>query len=250
MLQVLRRHVMDAWFPACIDTERGGFHSFFDRKWKRIGPTDRMLEFQARQTRVCADFAIAFPNEGKWHEYAVHGLKNLRERMWDNERGGWFWRVAGDGMPLAGGTKHAHGTAYAVQAATQVFRATGLPEALELAETGVEWFDRHAHDDQFGGFHNWLTREGEVIRTPEQIPPGGDSLDPLGHDVGLKDVNVHGDWFETLVDMGEVSGHPRIKPLRDELGEIYLNRATTSRGAVHYAFSENWVPEPLSLIHI
>jgi mannobiose 2-epimerase len=244
MVAALKRHVMDAWFPRCVDVERGGFISDFDRRWRRGPSSDRMLEFEARQTRVVARLAVAFPDDGRWQEYALHGFRFLRDRMWDSKHGGSYWMMSRDGEPLAGATKHAHSGAYAVQAGALVFEATGERGALELAEEGLDWFDRHAHDEQFGGFHNWLTREGQVIRSSEQVPAGADAMDPMGHEVGLKDVNVHGDWVETLLDVTVNSDSNRARVLLEEFTEIYLTHTTTPAGEVHYGFHPNWMPQP------
>ena len=46
--------LLDAWFPRCIDHEYGGFLCDFDYRWKASGPHRKMLEFQARQTRLAA----------------------------------------------------------------------------------------------------------------------------------------------------------------------------------------------------
>jgi cellobiose epimerase len=107
--RALRRHVMQAWFPRCLDHEKGGYLCDFDRQWRPVGPQVRMLEFQARQTRVAARLALAFPAEGEWAEYARHGFRYLRDVMWDEEGGGsWLWLMDREGRPEAGATKHAH----------------------------------------------------------------------------------------------------------------------------------------------
>ena len=244
MKGVLQRHVINAWFPRCIDHERGGFFSDFDQRWRLRASNNRILEFQARQTRVVAQLAEAFPQDGRWQDYALHGLKFLQETMWDREYGGWFWAVDSFGKPVAGSTKHAHSGAYAVQAAAIVFRATGERAALANAEEGLAWFDRYALDEEFGGFQSWLTREGTVIRSLPDVPAGADDEDPLSHEVGLKDVNILGDWFETLLDLSEVSDLARVKLLLEQFGDIYLNRATTAAGEVHYGFHPDWKPQP------
>ena len=86
--ETLRRHVVDVWFPRCIDRERGGYDCDFDRRWRRRGPQHRMLEFQARQMRSAARLALCFPSEDRFHEFALHGLRYLRDVMWDGEHGG------------------------------------------------------------------------------------------------------------------------------------------------------------------
>ncbi|HMO97291.1 MAG TPA: hypothetical protein PKD27_14360, partial [Tepidiformaceae bacterium] len=37
MEAALRIHVRDAWFPRCIDRERGGYFCDFDRRWSLAG---------------------------------------------------------------------------------------------------------------------------------------------------------------------------------------------------------------------
>lgn len=203
-----------------------------------------MLEFQARQTRAAAHLALAFPEDGRWAEHALHGFRYLREGMWDAEHGGWFWLLGRRGEPLAGGTKHAHSTAYAVQACAAVFRATGASEALALAEEGLRWFAARAHDCEHGGFHGWLRREGTVIRGPADVPAGANAVDPLGHGVGLKNVNVHGDWFEALLDLRAARPSAEVDAWIREFGALYVARLTTAAGEVHYTFRSDWTPEP------
>lgn len=245
METVLQKHVLNAWFPVCVDNEDGGFHQSFDRAWRRFDDAGRMLEFQARHTRSLAQLSETHASDGRWQEYALHGLRYLREVMWDRERGGWYWLVSPNGEPRAGGSKHAHSGAYAVQAAVVTYRATGDPGALELAEEGLDWFNRRARDREHGGFFSWLTRDGAVIRKPSDVPEGAEPEEPLGHDIGLKDVNVLGDWFETLLDfLAVIPGSALARELLDEFARIYMRRATTAAGEVHYGFHDDWTPQP------
>jgi mannobiose 2-epimerase len=242
--EVLRLHVQEAWFPICIDGEGGGYRSNYNRMWKPGRDDSRMLEFQARQARVAARFALEDPASGRWQEWALHGMRYLRDRMWDREFGGWYWRTKIDGTPLEGATKHSHGGAYAVETGALVFAATGERWALEHAEEGLDWHVRHAHDDEHGGFHNWMRRDGTVIMRGGEIPAGSGELDPLGHDVGLKDVNVLGDWFEAMLDLAAHSKELLAGQQLRELADIYLAKATTAAGEVHYAFHPDWMPQP------
>lgn len=237
--------MIDAWFPRCLDREHGGFACNFDRRWRPFGRGDRMLEFQARQTRTAARLAFFYPENGHLAEYALHGFRYLRDVMWDADGGGgWFWRTAADGSPGAGSTKHAHSIAYAVQACALVFRATGDPSALELAEEGFAWFDRHAYDDVHGGYHGWLRRDGSVIHSANETPPGAPPEDPLGHSVGLKDINVHGDWFEALMELREVTTEPAVHERYMEFAKLYLEHLTRGDGGNVYAFARDWTPQP------
>jgi mannose/cellobiose epimerase-like protein (N-acyl-D-glucosamine 2-epimerase family) len=239
----LRRHVADVWFPRCVDTAAGGFLCSFDRRWRAGQQQQRLLEFQARQTRVAATLARAYPEQSRWADHALTGYTCLRDVMWDHRHGGWFRSVDRDGVPLDEATKHAHGSAYAVQACIAVSRATGDAKPLDLASEAVEWWMRRGHDDTWGGLHNWLRREGAVIRTELDVPAGLAARDPLGQAVGLKDINVLGDWVEALTDLRVAAPGWCAEPL-EELLRIYVERATTVEGEVHYAFAPDWTPVP------
>jgi mannobiose 2-epimerase len=164
--------------------------------------------------------------------------------MWDRQHGGWFWLMTRDGDPLAGETKHAHSGAYAVQALAAVYAATGEDGALTLAREGLEWFRKHARDGDHGGFHSWLSRDGTVLRDAGQAPAGM-TVDPLGHAIGLKDVNVHGDWFEAFLELrGALAGKSEADGWLAEFGQIYMAKVTTPGGEIHYSFHPDWTPQP------
>jgi mannobiose 2-epimerase len=242
--ETLRRHVVDVWFPRCVDRERGGYDCDFDRRWRKRGPQHRMLEFQARQMRSAARLALCFPSEGRFHEFALHGLRYLRDVMWDLRHGGWYTLVSADGSPLSGGTKHAHGTAYAVQGCAVVFQATGDPDARALSEEAFEWFDAHAHDDDHGGYRSWLTREGGVIRSVQEVPAGTAPVDHVAEAVGLRDVNVHGDWLEGLNESASILNHRRMAERLEEIADLFLDHVTTPYGDLYYGFRDDWTPLP------
>lgn len=245
MEAALLEHVRHAWFPRCIDHERGGYLSDFDRRWQPNGPQQRMLEFQARQTRAAARLALMYPTDGDLAEHALHGFRYLRDVMWDHAGGGgWFWLLEADGRPIAAETKHAHSGSYAVQAGAVVFAATGEQSAFEMALEGFNWFERHAWDPEHGGYYGWFRRDGSVIRNAAELPPGLPSEDPLQHEVGLKDINVQGDWFEALLDLLPHTGAPEVRARLESLAALYLDPLTTADGRSVFTFSPAWEPQP------
>jgi mannobiose 2-epimerase len=237
----LRRHVVEAWFPRCVDPA-GGFRSGFDRRWRPIGPQHRMLEFQARQTRLAAGLALAYPHEGRWADAALHGLRTLEERQWDREHGGWFWLTEASGAPLHGGTKHAHGTAYAVGACAAVHRATGDDAALGLAGEAFRWLERAHADDEHGGYHGWVTRDGRAIGVAAEVPAG--LADPIDGPPDHKDVNVHSDLLAAFAGLYAVWPDRDLRRRLGELCELVLGRFLSPGGAMHYSFTRAWAPVP------
>jgi cellobiose epimerase len=238
----LRRHVLSTWFPRSVDRERGGFLQRFDRRWRPTPNGDWMLEFQARQTRSAARLAIAFPSDPTFAEAAIHGVRHLREVMWDRDHGGWYWLVGASRAPLADGLKHAHATSYALGAAALAYRATGDAGARELADEAFAWFDERGHDAEHGGYHGWLTRDGHPVLSAADVPAG--RLDPLEHAPGLKDINVHGDWLEALGEYVEASGHTIAAERSAELAALFISKISNAAGEMHYAFHRDWSPQP------
>jgi cellobiose epimerase len=240
----LRRHVLDAWFPRCLDRTHGGFLCDFDRRWSPCGPHDKLLEFQARQTLLAADASRRYPADQDLREAAEHGLRCLREVMWDRSNGGWFHRLNRQGKPLEAHTKHSHGAAYAIEACAAVYRATGDPAALRHAQEGFGWLDAHARDPEYGGYFGFLTRENAVIRRPSDCPWPSE-VDTIDTEIGLKDANVHSDLLETFVELYRVWPDPTLAARLREVLDIVAEKMTVaSVGALHIFVTPDWRPVP------
>jgi len=239
----LRRHLIDVWFPRCLDLEHGGFLSGFDREWHVYGPQEKLLEFQARQTWVAAELLRYFPSEAKLHQAAQHGFRFLREIMWDRQAGGWFHRVDRAGNALESSTKHAHGIAYAIAACASVHAATGEPGSSELASEGLDWLERYAHDECHGGYFGWLKQDGTPIRQPRDCPWPTQS-DTIDTPIGFKDINVHSDLFETFLYLCRLQSEPRVWARLNELANLICHRIITPSGALFYFFEADWTPAP------
>jgi mannobiose 2-epimerase len=241
---VLQRHVLDAWFPRCMDLTHGGFLCDFDRTWTSCGRHEKLLEFQARQTLTAADACRRYPGDQRFHDATLHGLRYLSEVMWDSASGGWFHRMDRAGQPLEAHTKHAHGVAYAIQACVAVHEATGDPAALPLAQNGFDWLDRCARDRDHGGYFGFLKRDGTVIRNPSECPWRSET-DTIGTEIGLKDANVHSDLLEALSHLYRVWPDPRVGERLAEVLDIVSDKMLVpSTGALHIFITPDWRPVP------
>jgi mannobiose 2-epimerase len=238
---VLVRHVLEPWFPRCLDREYGGYLCDFDRAWQPAGPHDKFLEFQARQTWLAALVSRQYPEDQELRDAARHGLGCLREIMWDAEYGGWFHRLDRAGSPLNDGRKHAHGSAYAIAACAEVSSALGDPDALDLARSGCDWLHSHAYDPEHGGYFGFLKRDGTVIRDPSLAPV---LRDPIGTPIGLKDANVNSDLIETLTVLLEIDPRDDARGRLVELCEIVARRMTSQGGELAFYCQPDWAPRP------
>lgn len=197
--RTLWRDALDAWFPRCLDEERGGYLCDFDARWRPDGPQDKMLEFQTRHTRVAALACRLRPGDAARERACRHGYEYLRDVMWDAERGGWYACVDRDGRPRDGGDKHGHGSVYAIHACVDVARTLGEPEALGFAREGLQWLDEHAWDRERGGYWGWLRADGTPYGLRPAEAPG--TRDHMGTPLGAKDMNVQGDMIEMLTEL-------------------------------------------------
>jgi mannobiose 2-epimerase len=239
---VLVRHVVESWFPRCLDHEHGGFLCDFNRKWQPAGPQDKFLEFQARQTWLAALLARQYPNDDGLREATRHGLRCLRETMWDSAYGGWFHRADRAGAARNEGSKHAHGSAYAIAACAEASATLGdRSAALELARAGFEWLDAHARDREYGGYFGFLARDGSIIRDPASY---SEPRDPIGTPIGLKDANVHSDLLETLTVLVSIESTEPERTRLAELAFILGERLSSPDGTLTYYCRPDWTPLP------
>jgi len=216
----------------------------FDHAWREDGPHHKLLEFQARQTLSAAECLRLYPDDDRLKEAVHHGLRGLREVMWDPDAGGWYHLTDRSGRPLEAHTKHIHGFAYAIQACAAVYAVIGDPDALAHAQEGFAWMERHARDREHGGYFGFLTRQGEVIRTAAQSPWPGER-DTINTEFGLKDLNVHSDLVETFVYLFRVWPDATVKARLEEIVDIAANRmVVAATGAMHFFVTPDWQPIP------
>jgi mannobiose 2-epimerase len=172
----LKEELLAAWYPRVVDTEFGGYLTQWNADWEPSDNQTKMIVTQARHTWTTAKSAEFFPQDTAYLAMSAHGFRFLRDKMWDEEYGGFFWSVARDGTPIfsasAGPDKLAYGHAFGIYALAAYYAASGDEAALELAGQAFHWLDEHAHDPEYGGYFQNLERDGTPI-PPEEvgIPP-------------------------------------------------------------------------------
>ena len=236
--------LLDAWFPRVIDREHGGFLCDFDHRWKPTGPHRKMLEFQARQTRLAVIAAEFLPERADLRAAAEHGISYLRDVMWDGELGGFYRLLDRAGSPLEDGSKHGHGTAYALSACAAHHRLTGSADSLDLTKRGFDWMERHAHDDRNGGYFGYYRRDGRLILDKADSPSDYQLWDPIGTPLGLKDVNTTKDLMETMGQLAGVWPDDRVLERMREMVEVVCTRVVSPPGSCHMYFNDDWTPVP------
>jgi mannobiose 2-epimerase len=232
------------WFPRCLDREQGGYLCDFDRRWRPSGLQHKMLEFQARQCSAAARLAAWMPARQDLRDAALHGFRYLAEKVWDQADGGWFRMLDRQGNPLEAGTKHGHGTAYAISAAVACHELSREPACLDLARAAFAWLEDHAHDREHGGYFVYYRRDGSPILAPEPAPAPGPAQDAIGTPLGCKDANTTSDLLRAFIDLYRVWPDGLLRTRIEELVLILRERLVVAPGLLHMFTQPDWSPLP------
>lgn len=158
----LRIELLHAWYPIAIDTLHGGFLSDFSFDWQPAGRQNKMIVTQSRHVWTASQSAMFF-NDDRYRRIAQHGLRFLKDKMWDTTYGGFYWLRNRQGEAMSGaddGGKAAYGNAFAIYALASYYAMSGDTSALYLAQKTFHWLDRHSRDPLHRGYVDRLTREG------------------------------------------------------------------------------------------
>ena len=236
--------LINRWYPLNIDTVYGGFVSDFDADWKRSeGPQTKALVQQARHVWTTAAIYEAYPEKKEFLDYAAHGFAFLRDALWDKEFGGFYYACAEDGSPPVHtlNSKRVYGQAFAVYGLSQYYRMSKDPEALELARKQFLWMEEHAHDPLFGGYFEFLRRDGSPVLAGDSGNAGvGDA--PA---VGLKDYNSSIHLMEALTELYRVWPDSLVRTRLEEMFYLIRDTFTHPDGYLQLYFYPDWtlVPE-------
>jgi mannobiose 2-epimerase len=243
---MLRRDVLGVWFPRCVDQENGGFHADFTRDWRRAPGDEKFSVFQGRMTWIAAEVALRRPDlKDQFLPIARHGLNYLSDVLWDKQYGGFFWGLDYKGRvtPRFTDGKHLYGMSFGLYGAAAAYQATKDARALELAERAFRWMDEHAHDATNGGYFEWLTRDGRVVRAGtatgkvEGVPV---AQFPLGY----KSMNTHIHLLESFTQLYEVWKDETLRRRLEELLAIVRDKICVEPGAMNLYFTVEWQAIP------
>lgn len=225
--------LLAAWYPRTVDAEYGGFLSRFDHAWSPEERQEKMIVTQARHVWTTARAAEFFPGEDRFLTLAAHGFAYLREVLWDEEHGGFFWLVRRDGTPLPDGPerilKQAYGNAFGIYALAAYYEVSEDPGALALAQQAFRWLDEHAHDPVHGGYFQFLERDGTPLRA------GHDGTPP-------KDQNSSIHLLEAFTELYRVWPDPVLGSRLAELLMLIRDVQTVPPGHLTLFSTANWTP--------
>ena len=230
-----KTNLLDKWYPLAVDTVDGGFYSDITYDFKIGERQDKMIVTQARHVWTNSRAAEIY-SDSIYLNYAQHGFEFLRDKMWDNENGGFYSLVNKKGDPIhqQGQEKTAYGNSFAIYGLAEYYRASGNKEALALAKKTFNWLEEHSHDPEYKGYYQSLELDGTPIERTTDFPSTSD--------VGYKDQNSSIHLLEAFTTLYEVWPDDVLGERVEELLLLIRDTITTDKGYLTLFLEKDWTP--------
>ncbi|SHF70487.1 mannobiose 2-epimerase [Cnuella takakiae] len=232
MRYAAKEGLLDHSYPRNIDTQYGGYLSTFSYNWQPVGAQDKMIVTQARHIWSTAK-ATAFYKDERYLPMAKHGYLFLRDRMWDQENGGFHNLVSRDGK-VKSDMKEAYGHAFGIYGLAAYYAVSKDTGALGLAKRAFYWLEQHTHDAKAKGYFQNLRQDGKPAVRNAQTP----STSTLGY----KDQNSSIHLLEAFTELYHVWPDPLVKTRVQEMLDLLLDKIIQPKGYLQLFLTPEWKP--------
>ena len=229
-------HLFDFYLPfwcgPALDRENGGWMGWLSNDLRPDRSQPKGLIVNARILWAFSAAHQARP-QPVYAEMAGRAFDFVRQKFWDAEQGGAFWRLD-DAGHVIDDSKKIYGQAFYIYALTEFHRAFGNQAALEQARELFELIEWRAHDAKFGGYVEVCRRDWSEAG-PEARLSDKDLAEK-------KSMNNHLHVLEACTNLYRVWADARVKLRLRELIELFLNRilAPHTKHLRHF-FNEQWL---------
>src|SRR5262245_38682240 len=148
----LKQNILPFWLEKSIDRVNGGYTINFGPRGEAKGPGVKMIVTQARTVWLFSRSARAGYCGKECMDAAEHGYRFLREKMWDDRNGGFYWEVDATGAKKQKTGKHLYGQSFALYAISEYALASRRKDVLDFARSFFNLLETKAHDAKFGGY--------------------------------------------------------------------------------------------------
>jgi len=159
----LTEKLLNAWYPTVKDNLYGGYLSDFEYDWTPTGENTKLVVSQARHVWVTSKAALLFPDEPMYAELARHGFDFLKNKMWDNDYGGFYYHMDRSGNTVIDNRKRIYGEAFAIYGLSAYYLVSGSEEARDLAIETFHWIEEHGFDKDYNSYHQYTNRQGTPL---------------------------------------------------------------------------------------
>ena len=182
LAEAVRQHldngIIPFWVQRASDQEHGGYYTSFDEQGHRLPMPEKYLNSQARLLWWFSRLHRTRPDIPGTQEMASRGVDFLIKYFWDEERGGFYWKVNRDGSRLDDG-KVVYGESFAIYALAEYSLATEDPRGLDYAIRTFDLLQKYSADTLRGGYFENLEPDWTIA------PPGFAAGDRKGLDTHM-----------------------------------------------------------------
>ncbi|SHM73815.1 mannobiose 2-epimerase [Cyclobacterium lianum] len=232
----IEKKMINKWYPSAYDTIYGGYISSFEYDFSPAAVQNKMIVSQARHLWTLSKLIERYPDTVHYKTGAKLGLRFISEKFWDDAEGGFHTLLDREGNVIADNpvAKTAYGNAFGIYGLAAYHRATGDPNALELAKRAFHWLEKNSYDPVYGGYFQSLGRDGTPLKRNEQTS----SLETIGY----KDQNSSIHLLEAFTELYQVWKDPLLKKRTEGLLKIIRDKIVQEEGYLQLFLEEDWAP--------
>ena len=231
MKQHLEGGILPFWMENGLDRDHEGYLTCFDAEGRATDNTDKYLVTQTRMIWGMSAAFSMYPQKHEFQEAARQGIDFLLNHFWDEEHGGWFWKVRRDGG-LIDGAKLVYGQSFAIYTLSQYTLSTGDARGLDYAQRTFDLLQLYCADTYRGGYYENLEADWSVCAPGF---PGGDR----------KSLDIHMHLMEAFTTLLEGTGKEIHWRKLEEVTDVIINKMINpSSGCGRNHFALDFTPIP------
>jgi mannobiose 2-epimerase len=234
--------ILERWYPLVLDKEQGGYFTNVSHDWTLLPAQEKMIVSQSRHIWTLSKVSEFLKSNNDYCSMARHGFPFLKNKMWDNEYGGFYQIRSRDGgwSDVEGwrDEKRTYGNVFAVYALAALSSLTGDAEVLNYAQRTFHWIEDHAFDPKFHGYFQFLTRDAQPFDRHSKYQ----TIATDGNEVGYKDQNSSIHLLEAYTELYHVWKDPKLFSQLQSILELIRDTMVTNEGYLQLFFQRDWSP--------
>lgn len=234
--RLLTENITPFWLSHTIDRAHGGFALNHATSGRPKGPATKTLVTQARMLWFFSRLYRSAYGDASHLDAARHGYEFLKDRMWDEEFGGFYWEVDATGRHATKENKHLYGQSFALYGLSEYLRASGDTSAAEPCRRLFTLMEEKAHDGTHGGYREYFHRDWRIATDRED----GYLSEVLPDE---KRMNTHLHLLEAMVGYSPVNSDRTVRNRLTELFDICSDTVVRrAAGACTEHYAADWTP--------